>query len=276
MSVSRKLKLSACQVLRSTASRARPAIKKQSLRVSSMRYVIAFVSLYIWILAGLLTVLVFISVLLQLIFLYPFDKNRRLAHAQGFWWADLLVASNPFLKVRLKGLENIDHHATYVVVANHQSLADIVFLYKTHMQFKWVAKESLFKIPIFGWCMRRMKYINLSRGEFGSVKKAYEQAEEWLRKGISVLFFPEGTRSTTGSINEFKNGAFKLAIKEQKPILPVHLKGSGAVIPRGSWILKEKSFCEVTVLPPIQTAGFSESDFARLRDLVRNNLLSLQ
>jgi len=155
-----------------------------------------------------------------------------------------------------------------VVVANHQSFADIVVIYKTHMQFKWVAKESLFNVPVFGWCMSLMKYIRLSRGEFGSIKKTYRQAAEWLRSGVSVLFFPEGTRSSSNEMSSFKNGAFKLAIKEKKPILPVRIDGGREVIPRGSWIFKVRATCQLTVLPEIDTSAFSPKDFTSLRDNV--------
>lgn len=170
------------------------------------------------------------------------------------------------------GLERIDPHKTYVIVANHQSFADIVILYKTHMQFKWVAKESLFRIPIFGWCMSMMKYISLSRVELTSIKKTYQEAASWLRQGTSVLFFPEGTRSQTNQINDFKNGAFKLAIKEKKPILPVRIEGAFDIIPRGKWVFKARSRCRLTILPEIDTSNYAPQDFAILRDKTREIL----
>lgn len=219
-----------------------------------------------------LTLAVFLVVLILAIPVLPFDRKRKLLHAQGFWWADAIVATNPFWNLTLRGLEHIDPRKTYVVVSNHQSFADIVMLYKTHMQFKWVAKESLFKVPVFGWCMSRMKYIKLSRGEYGSIKKTYREAAEWLRQGVSVLFFPEGTRSTTDQMNSFKNGAFKLAIKEKKPILPVCIEGGHEVIPRGSWIFKARASCRLTVLPEIDTSTFAPKDFVTLKDKVRESL----
>ena len=234
-----------------------------------MRVVLAIL---FWVFAGIMTLAVFIAMLFLMIFCLPFDKKRKLFHAQGFWWADAIVGSNPFWSFSLSGLENIDPHKTYVVISNHQSLADIVILYKTHMQFKWVAKDSLFKIPIFGWCMSCMKYIKLDRGDYSSIKKVYQEASEWLKKGVSVLFFPEGTRSTTGQMNPFKNGAFKLAIKEKKPILPIYIGGPGGIVPRGSWVFKAKANCKLVVLPAIDTSGFGPQDFSRLRDMVRDKI----
>jgi 1-acyl-sn-glycerol-3-phosphate acyltransferase len=218
--------------------------------------------------------MVFLSVLLCATVLFPFDRKRKLAHAQGFWWADALVAANPFWDIKARGLENIDRHKAYVIVANHQSMADIVMAYKTHIQFKWVAKDILFKVPVFGWCMSGMKYIRISRGEFGSIKDVYEEAGEWLRKGVSVLFFPEGTRSATGEMSPFKNGAFKLAIKEKKPVLPMYIEGARDIIPRGSWIFKGRAHSRLIVLPAVETSGYQPEDFARLRDTVRERLES--
>jgi 1-acyl-sn-glycerol-3-phosphate acyltransferase len=221
-----------------------------------------------------MTLAVFLAALILTILLFPFDRKRKLVHAQGFWWADAIVASNPFWNITVQGQEHIDLRKTYVVVSNHQSFADIVMVYKTRMQFKWVAKEILFNVPVFGWTMSLMKYIRLSRGEFGSIKKTYRQAAEWLREGVSVLFFPEGTRSSSDEMSSFKNGAFKLAIKEKKPILPVRIDGGREIIPRGSWIFKARATCRLTVFPEIDTSAFSPKDFVALRDKVHEILRS--
>lgn len=232
----------------------------------------AVLSVFVWIMTAFMTVLVYLAVLFITLFLFPFDRKRKLAHSQGYWWAAGIIGFNPFWKLEVRGLEHIDPQKTYVVVANHQSLADIAMVYKTHMQFKWVAKDILFKIPVFGWCMSGMRYIRLVRGSHGSIKNVYRQAAYWLREGVSVLFFPEGTRSTTDQMNDFKNGAFKLAIKEKKFILPIRIEGSRDVIPRGSWIFKTRAECRLTVLPEIDTAEYGPADFALLRDRVRESL----
>ncbi len=226
----------------------------------------AIASIFIWAFAALMTLAVFFAVLFITLFLLPFDKKRKIVHAQGFWWADAIIGLNPFWHFNISGLEHINPRKSYVIVANHQSLADIVMLYKTRMQFKWVAKESLFRVPVFGWCMSRTKHIKLARGKYSSIHDVYEQAGEWLRQGLSVAFFPEGTRNATEQINTFKNGAFKLAIKEKKPILPIYIGGSRGIIPRGSWIFKANASCKLTVLPEIDTRALGSEDFYRLRD----------
>ncbi len=185
-----------------------------------------------------------------------------------------MTALNPYWKVKVEGLDNIDHSKIYIVVSNHQSLADIALMYKIKMQFKWVAKDSLFKIPVLGWNMRLAKHISLRRGEFSSIKKTYKEASMWLRDGISVIFFPEGTRGIDSGIGEFQNGAFKLAIKEKVPILPVLIQGTRDAIPKGSWHFTTKISCLIKVLPPIDTSTYLPADYSRLSNLVRAQLLS--
>jgi 1-acyl-sn-glycerol-3-phosphate acyltransferase len=231
-------------------------------------------SLLIWFVGIFLTVLLFFIMAIISIVLFPFDRKRKLAHAQCFWWTDAVTALNPYWDVKVEGLDNIDHNKAYVAVSNHQSLADIVLMYKTKMQFKWVAKESLFKIPVLGWNMSLARHIQLKRGEFSSVKKVYREAGEWLNRGISVVFFPEGTRSDNLAIGEFQNGAFKLAIKNKVPILPIFIQGTRDAIPKGSWRFTTKISCLIKVLPPIDTSIYLPADYNRLRDLTREQLCS--
>jgi len=231
-------------------------------------------SVIIWLVGIFLTVLLFFIMALVSVVLFPFDKKRKFTHAQCFWWSDAVTALNPYWDVKVEGLQNIDHNKTYVVVSNHQSLADIVLMYKTKMQFKWVAKESLFKIPFLGWNMFLAKHIMLRRGEFSSIKKVYKEAVQWLRSGISVLFFPEGTRSNDLAMGEFQNGAFKLAIKEKVPILPILIQGTRDAIPKGSWRFTTKISCLLKVLPPIDTSMYLCADYNRLRELTREQLCS--
>jgi len=184
-----------------------------------------------------------------------------------------VTALNPYWDVKVEGLDNIDPKKTYVVVSNHQSLADIVLMYKTKMQFKWVAKESLFKIPVLGWSMLLAKHIRLRRKKFSSIKKVYKETSWWLRSGVSVVFFPEGTRSDGSAMGELQNGAFKLAIKEKISILPILMRGTRDAIPKGSWRFTTKISCLVKVLPPIDTSTFLPADYSRLNNLARAQLL---
>ena len=115
----------------------------------------------VWVFGIFLTVVLYLVMLFFVIVLYPFDKKRKVAHAQCFWWSDILIRFNPGWKINISGMDNIDKKRAYVIVANHQSLVDIIVLYQIKTQFKWVAKESLFKIPVLGWCMGLARQIKL-------------------------------------------------------------------------------------------------------------------
>ena len=230
------------------------------------------VSLFIWVASVFLTIVLFFVELFLTIIFFPFDKKRKIVHAQCFWWSDAIIRINPQWSLKVDGLENIDRHKTYVIVANHQSLADIIVLYKTRMQFKWIAKSSLFKVPFIGWCLSLTKHIKLLRGDYASIKKVYRDAASWLKDDISVLFFPEGTRSETDIMNDFQNGAFKLAIKEKRPILPISIKGTRDAIHKGGWIFDTKVSCRMKVLPPVDTSGLKIGDFNSLKDSIFEKL----
>jgi len=219
-----------------------------------------------------LTVLFWFAVFVTTILLYPFDKQGRASHWHGYWWSYAMVGMNPYWKLKMTGLENIDKKQTYVIIANHQSLADIIVIYRICTQFKWVAKESLFKVPFIGWTASLAKHIRITRGKFSSIKKVYREAATWLRSGMSVTFFPEGTRSETGDMGEFQNGAFKLAIKEKKPILPISITGTREAIPKGSWIFKTSVSARLKVFAPVDTSLYKPGDFKLLRDEVRSIL----
>ena len=235
---------------------------------------IKLLSIIMWIFGAVLTFILYLVMLFFTILLYPFDKQRKVPHAQCYWWSDILLHLNPYWNIKVSGLENIDKKKTYVMVANHQSLADIIVLYQMKSQFKWVAKESLFKIPVLGWNMSLAKHIKLERGNFSSIKKVYHEAAKWLRQGMSVLFFPEGTRSETGEIGEFQNGAFKLAIKEKIPVLPILITGTRNIIHKGGKQFSTKIFCGMRVFPPIETSSLGPGDFDRIKDKVRSELKS--
>lgn len=233
------------------------------------------ISVIIWVVGVTITAAAFLASLAIKIAPWPIANREKLVHAQCFWWSDALVSLNPYWKLSVKGLENIDPLKTYVVVANHQSLADIIIIYQTHMYFKWVAKKELLKLPFIGGLLWVNDHVLLSRGELGSIKEVYRKAVQHLRSGISMLFFPEGTRSDKDQMGEFQNGAFKLAIKEARPILPVFIGGTREAIPKGGWIFETKVFGRLVVLPPIDTTGLKAADHALLRDMVRGKLESL-
>jgi 1-acyl-sn-glycerol-3-phosphate acyltransferase len=230
------------------------------------------ISLLIWIVGAIVTAATFFASVVIKYWPFPVRDREKLVHAQLYWWSDILISMNPFWKLRVTGLENIDQSKTYVVVANHQSLADIIIIYQIHMYFKWVAKEELLKVPFIGGLLWVNDHVLVSREELSSIKEVYRKASDRLKSGVSMLFFPEGTRSDTDEMGEFKNGAFKLAIKEGKPVLPVYIGGTREAIPKGGFIFKAKVSGRLAILPAVETSGMSIADFENLKNLVRGKL----
>ena len=110
-------------------------------------------SIFVWIGVSLVSIFMYFIMQITCIILFPFDKDRRIAHIQAFWWASGITALIPSLTINVKGRENIKKDEAYVIVANHKSMMDIFVMYKIRHEFKWVAKESLFTVPFLGWMM---------------------------------------------------------------------------------------------------------------------------
>ncbi len=156
----------------------------------------------------------------------------------------------------------------YVVVANHESMADPFLLCYLPFDMRFVAKEELFKPPVVGWAMKWGGDIPLRRGEGESVRAMFDECERSLAGGISVMMFPEGTRSRDSEVLPFKDGAFSLAIRAQVPVLPIALAGTREMRPKGSRWFGE-AHARAKMLPPIPTRGLGEGDVGLVRDQAR-------
>lgn len=225
-------------------------------------------SALVWALLAVLTVFFTGLIAASVALLGWADRRRRLAHRLAAAWGRSIFLLNPAWKLDIEGRERLDPAETYIFVANHQSLLDIPAGMAIGGQFKWVAKAELFDIPFLGWAMSLAKYVKLARGERASIRATYEETKRWLERGISVFFFPEGTRSHTGELGPFKNGAFKLAIDTGRPIVPVALLGTRKLLARGSRRVGFGSRVRVVILPPLDPSAYGK-DFGRLRDEVR-------
>lgn len=185
----------------------------------------------------------------------PFDPNLKILQQYSCFWASLYIWINPFWSATIQGKENVSKKV-YVMVSNHQSMADILVLFRTFLHFKWVSKKSLFKTPLLGWNMALNGYVPIERGDAESRDKCLNLCAEWLKKGSSVFFFPEGTRSPDGNMKPFKTGAFRLALQTGTDILPMVIRGSKDAIPKHSIRLHGKSKMELEILPPISIQNF--------------------
>jgi 1-acyl-sn-glycerol-3-phosphate acyltransferase len=155
----------------------------------------------------------------------------------------------------VKGLENIDPNRSYVVCANHQSLLDIPVLFAAlPLPIRFVAKKSLFYIPIFGWSLWLAGFVPVDRKGGKRARDSLKVAARRIQNGRSVTVFPEGTRSPDGRIHEFKSGAFIMAMESGVPILPVVIKGTFEIAPKSA-IKAVPHPVEVVVGAPILVEG---------------------
>ncbi|MDB5213047.1 MAG: 1-acyl-sn-glycerol-3-phosphate acyltransferase [Myxococcaceae bacterium] len=175
----------------------------------------------------------------------------------------------PLWKFEIEGERPSDiDHSAYVVVANHESQADPFLLSFLPWDMRWVAKEELFHQPLTGWAMRFGGDIPIRRGEGESVREMMNECQRALAGGISVMMFPEGTRSRDGELLPFRDGAFRLALAAGVPILPVALAGTRQMRPKHSkWFGKAHACAKI--LAPIPTAGLGPEGVGALRDRTR-------
>ncbi len=158
----------------------------------------------------------------------------------------------------------------YVVVSNHESTADPFLLSFLPWDMRWIAKEELFKIPVIGSLMKYSGDISLKRGDRDSVKNMMNDCRSTLEAGMSVMIFPEGTRSPDGGLLPFKRGAFELALSVGAPVLPIAVSGTRACRPKGSkWF--GKATATARILTPIETRG-TPMDAATLSNRVRRQI----
>ncbi len=187
----------------------------------------------------------------------PFDRRRAALHQFTCFWASLYTWLNPAWPVTIEGHERIRRDAVYVMVANHQSLLDILVLFRLFTHFKWVAKIELFRIPCIGWNMGLNRYVRLRRGDPESIARMMRTCEERMAEGSSIMMFPEGTRSADGRLKPFKHGAFTLAQRAGVPLLPIVVEGTADALPKRGFVLQGRHRIRVRVLPEIPYARFA-------------------
>lgn len=199
----------------------------------------------------------------------PFDRHRVALHLFTCFWASLYTWLNPLWPVRVHGRDRIRRGQTYVIVANHLSLLDILVLFRLFTHFTWVSKQENFRVPVIGWNMRLNGYVPLRRGDRDSAAAMMASCERELRGGTSVMIFPEGTRSRTGELKPFKTGAFELALTTGRPVLPILIEGTASALPKSGFVLRGRHRIRVTVLEPLPPESFADVDPAELAARVR-------
>lgn len=202
---------------------------------------------------------------------YPFDRRGRVVHRYARVWGKTALLVN-HVKVRMDGLEELDGKGPYIFMSNHQGSYDI-FALLAHLpfQFKWLAKKELFSIPFFGWTMAAAGYISIDREGTRETVKALNEAAEKIREGMSVVIFPEGSRSPDGSIQPFKKGGFTLAIKSGVPIVPIAITGSRDIMPKDK-LTAASGEIRIRMSPPIEIKNYSLKDRKSLMEMVSKTI----
>ena len=207
----------------------------------------------------------------------PFDPDRKIGHWYATRWGRFIMALNERWSCEVVGGEKIPRDRALVVVSNHQGVGDIMVVYHLDLHFKWISKASNFFVPFMGWFMFHAGYIPLRRGRKNSIVMAMQRARRYLDRGVSVLFFPEGTRSPDGEVMPFKPGAFRLALDGHFDILPLGISGTHDAIPKNTWrFSEEKSPMKIVVGDVISTQGLGEADFDDLVARTRAAVIALK
>jgi 1-acyl-sn-glycerol-3-phosphate acyltransferase len=227
----------------------------------------AILSAWTWlVVAGCIALWLPLMALVRLVTL-PFDRD---AYWTGYLFrkiGNVTFALSPFWSAKVTGTMPANPRNPYVVVSNHESFVDILLISHVPWEMKWLSKVELFNIPVLGWLMRLARDIPVKRGEGRSAIEAMQACRGKLEHKLSVMIFPEGTRSRTDEMLPFKDGAFRLAIDSQVPILPLVVTGSRTALQKGSWRVG-RSRAEVRVLEPVSVEGLKRTDVAALRDRV--------
>jgi 1-acyl-sn-glycerol-3-phosphate acyltransferase len=194
------------------------------------------------------------------------DRSGNFAHRCARTWGRLILLTSG-TRVKVEGLEHLVPGRSYVFAANHQSIYDIPIVFASvPFQLRIVAKASLGRIPFMGWHLHRAGHLLVDRRNPGP--DIVQKMARLVGESSSLIVFPEGTRSADGTLGRFKKGPFVVAIDAQLPVVPVSLAGTRHVMKKGR-LMVQPAEVELTIHPPIPTAGVSRNDVIPFAERVR-------
>jgi 1-acyl-sn-glycerol-3-phosphate acyltransferase len=198
------------------------------------------------------------------------DRSLRILHRYTTWWGGHYLSWAPLVQTLVRGKEKLGR-GPYVFVSNHQSMVDVLAVFATGLDFKWVSKVENFYAPFIGWSMVLNRYVPLKRGRLPSIVRMVRRSLAWVRKGESLWIFPEGTRSPDGALQAFHRGAFGIASRCGVPVVPVVVVGTAEILPKGAVTITPHPVT-IHILDPIHPSTFGHLTAAKrtkaLRDLV--------
>lgn len=213
-------------------------------------------SIIVWLIGICFVIVTFPLTLIIWLIVLPFDRKRVVIHLFLMYQCLVLSFLMPIWEIHIEGREKAVKGMTYVIISNHQSLLDILLINSLRYKFKWISKIENFNIPVIGWYLKMADYIIVDRQNEESKIEMLAKSYNFLKKGISIMIFPEGTRSLNNEIGFFKRGAFQLALQADVPILPVLIDGTGGILPKHGLIFSSGHHIRIRVLDPINPATF--------------------
>lgn len=228
------------------------------------------------------SILIWLGILLLILFWLPmlalsalFEReSARYRTGRLFRKLGLAISRvNPNWVIRLDWDNTLNDREPYVVVSNHLSNADIPLISNLPWEMKWVAKKELFDLPVLGWMMKLAKDISVDRKNSSQSISVFKTCVSMLDQNVSVMFFPEGTRSRSGKLNRFTRGAFDLAIRTNTPVLPIVIDGTQNCLPKTSWVFERSENIRLKMLEPVSMDGYGKKDAEQLMKDVRQAMI---
>lgn len=201
------------------------------------------------------------------------SRTGNLAFSISKLWAYIMLAVS-FVHTEIKNKNKILKETSYIIISNHQSHYDIIALVITlGIQYRWIIKKEILKLPIFGYALYASRNIFIDRSNTTSAIESINNGFDRLPKGVSVMVFAEGTRSPDGQIHEFKKGGFVMAVQRKIPILPVTVNGSRRIMRKGSFTLWPGKI-QIVIGDPIDTSGYTTDTVQNLINKTRQTIIA--
>ena len=229
-------------------------------------------SLFLWAFFGIINTLFWIlfGILLTLVF----AGTKTIHFFCAVPWAKIILWGTG-VKVQTRGLSNIDRKKTYIFIPNHLSFFDIFSLLASlPVDFKFILKKELIRIPVLGWSMKRAGYISIDRSSPAKARRTFKRAVDRIKRGASLVMFAEGTRGYDGHLQPLKRGAFQLAMASGVPVVPVAIKGTREIMPKGSFTIRKGSII-IQLEKPIETTNYTKQTMPDLIERVSESIRSM-
>lgn len=217
------------------------------------------VSIYLWVFIFFDFLSILLLVIPISIILYPFDKSQKVTNAIMLFFGGLIIKAWPGWKIKTVGNFKPATKEAKILISNHQSFLDMPLHSNLPYNFKWVSKAELFKVPVMGWFMKLTKQLSINRGK-SSATDLLKQANPMLKAGVSILIYPEGTRTRNNELQSFKKGAFILAKSAGVKIQPLLLDGTFYLNEPGEWRFKDDGEIQMHMLDEIDPKDYETTD----------------